>query len=380
MPPRKKTFQENLQIAPGIEEIERRIAAVEESMRRHEHRGYDSAKIVDSQMIRPRVGGGTLSYTIRDQGIFSFGDGSDGDVEITSNTTLTADKYYNTLQVKTGVVLSPDGFRIFVKDTCIIDGTIRRNGNNGNVGGDASNGTGGTGGTGGSAIAAGYFSATVAGVAGGDGGTNAASGSTGTTGTNVSNSIGSNGVTGGAGGRSILHANSGGGGGAAGTATASNIKLIANVHLATLVDVGSTGSGVKLTPSAGSGGGGGGEGDSGSGGGGGGGSASGGGIIGIYARILRITSNGVVECNGGTGGTGGKGAGGVNGGGGGGGGGGGNGGEMILVYNNFINDGSATVNGGSGGTGGLSGGGASEVGATGTAGTKGTVREFEISL
>jgi hypothetical protein len=62
-----------------------------------------------------------------------YGDGSDGDVTISVNTTLTRDMVYNNLTVDVGVVLSPDGYRIFVKGTLTNNGTIRRNGNAGAV-------------------------------------------------------------------------------------------------------------------------------------------------------------------------------------------------------------------------------------------------------
>ena len=86
-----------------------------------------------------------------------FGDGSDGDVVIRSNTTLTTDKYYKNLSVLQGFTLTPAGYRIFVQNECLIAGTVAGNGvngGNGGNGGNASSGTGGTGGTGGSAPAA----------------------------------------------------------------------------------------------------------------------------------------------------------------------------------------------------------------------------------
>lgn len=46
---------------------------------------------------------------------FWFGDGSDGDVTITSPTTLTRDMYYDNLTLSGSARLNPDGFRIFVK-------------------------------------------------------------------------------------------------------------------------------------------------------------------------------------------------------------------------------------------------------------------------
>lgn len=45
-----------------------------------------------------------------------YGTGSDGDVTISSNTTLTSDKFYNNLTIADGVQLNPGGYRIFVKN------------------------------------------------------------------------------------------------------------------------------------------------------------------------------------------------------------------------------------------------------------------------
>lgn len=62
-----------------------------------------------------------------------FGDWSDGNVTISSNTTLTRDMYYNNLTVDTGITLNPDGFIIYVLGTLTLTGTAKliRNGNNG---------------------------------------------------------------------------------------------------------------------------------------------------------------------------------------------------------------------------------------------------------
>lgn len=50
-----------------------------------------------------------------DEDNYPFGDGSDGDVTISSNTNLTRDMFYNNLTVNTGIVLNPMGFAIYVK-------------------------------------------------------------------------------------------------------------------------------------------------------------------------------------------------------------------------------------------------------------------------
>ncbi len=60
----------------------------------------------------------------------NFGTGADGDVIISGNTTLVADMNYHNLTINNGVVLSPAGYRIFVRGTLLNNGTIARNGNN----------------------------------------------------------------------------------------------------------------------------------------------------------------------------------------------------------------------------------------------------------
>ncbi|RYX79966.1 hypothetical protein EON83_30540, partial [bacterium] len=74
------------------------------------------------------AGGGTL-----DAYAGHWGDGSDGDVTILTNTTLTRNTYYNNLTVSNGATLVPNGYKVFVKGTLTVDagGTIQRNGNSG---------------------------------------------------------------------------------------------------------------------------------------------------------------------------------------------------------------------------------------------------------
>ena len=60
-----------------------------------------------------------------------FGDGSDGDVVISVNTTLTRDMHYNNLTIDDGVTLYPDGYVIYARNQLLINGTINRNGNDG---------------------------------------------------------------------------------------------------------------------------------------------------------------------------------------------------------------------------------------------------------
>lgn len=322
-----------------------------------------------------QIGGTTIQYVITNSGIFSFGDGSDGDVTITTDTTLTSDKYYDNLTVNNGATLNPGGYRIFVKNTLTLSGNgkIARNGNNG------------SGVTGGAALADGYLKGSLAGTNGTAGATNnnAVDADDGAA---TTNSLGSNGSTGGTGGASGTGYRTPGAGGTGGTRTIANTKLIANWHLATLLDVGTTGATVKYDNSAGAGGGGGGGSSFDSpiaNGGAGGGAGSHGGIVAIYARIISIASGSSITANGGAGANGVAGDTGVNvGGSGGGGGAGGNGGIIILVYNQLTNGGSITVTAGAKGTGGAAGGGTTPglPGNDGTIGSAGTIYQFQLSL
>lgn len=374
------------------------------------------------------VGGTTTQYQINNSGIFSFGDGSDGAGAADGSTalsgatlsggnyTLTRDVYYTNLTVSTGVTIFAAGYRIFGTGTLTMNGTgtIDRSGKVGSSGTGGAGVNPGNGGSGGSALADGYLKGSVAGSAGGGGGGAGSSPNpgSGSSGTSVSNSLGSNGSAGGAGGQGgtghLGGSPEAGGSSTGGTAAASNVKLIANWHLATLLDISSTGSTVKFNTAGGSAGGGGGGGGTPSntsdgqngGGGGGGGAGSGGGIVAIYFRNIVIGASAVISANGGGGGAGGAGAAGTcnsgppftcfdwGGGGGGGGGAGGDGGIVVLAYNVLTNSGTIAVAGGGGGAGGAGGvgspgvpnGGTGGTGGTGTNGSAGAIYEFQLSL
>lgn len=334
-----------------------------------------------------QVGGATLQYQITNAGIINFGDGSDGAATFAdlgtapTGTTKTdniagatifrldRDVYYTTCTLNATVTINPNSYRIFCSTSATVNGTIPLNGNNGGTSSGMSAGFAG------SAIGAGYLGISVAGGAGAAGNTTGQDGSAGAAGTAASNSlITTSGAAGGIGGEDSGGGGSGGSG-AGGVTTASNVKLIANWHLATLLDVGTTGATAKFTTGASAGGGGSGS----SGGpaddsGGGGGGASSAGIIAIYAKTLTIDAAGIIRANGGTGGNGGNGLGGA---GGGGGGGGGNGGIIVLVYNTLSNSGTVTAALGTGGTAGTGGGVAATNGANGVAGT---IYQFQVSL
>ncbi len=355
------------------------------------------------------AGGSTANNGCSDSAVVTrflrdrFGDGSDGNVTISGNTTLTSDMYYDDLIVDNGFTLNAAGFRIFVKGTLTNNGTISRAGNAGGNGEDAASGshTATSGGTAGAALAAGYLNGAIAGVAGGGGaagGVGPSAGSNGSNGNAQTNSLGgngTNGVGGGAGGAdaSANPGSAGGSGGTGGTATAATSSPKTYSELVTMrnFEPASPSKFNSGAGGAGSGGGGGGHYGSVSGfagnGGGGGGSGGSGGLMVLFARIIINSATGVISVKGGAGGDGGNGSaatGTDNGGGGGGGGGtGGSGGIMMLVYNSLTDSGSITVAGGDGGAVGAlgvgTGGGVNGVaGTVGSAGTAGVKIELEI--
>lgn len=305
------------------------------------------------------IGGTTVQYVITNSGIFSYGDGSDGDATISANTTLASDKYYRNLVINSGAIVNTGQFRIFCSISITISGSssIVSPGNNGS---DAS---GITAGAGGAAVGAGYFQASAAGGTGSSPG-----GST-------IHSLGGNGGSQGGGGAQFAPSVGGGSGQAPGTATVSNVKLIANWHLATLLDIetgGGGGTGGTKLFEGGGGGGLGGFGGGGLGAPGGGGSAAG--MIAVYAKSITIGAGSSIVAAGGNGG---NATGASNGGGGGGG--GGAGGIIIMVYNTLSNSGSITTPGGTGGTGGA-GGGNGAAGSAGISGSTGAIYQFQLSL
>lgn len=361
-----------------------------------------------------------------------FGDGSDGNVTISTNTSLSRDMYYNNLTVSNTFTLTPNGYRIYVKGTLTVNGVIDLSGGagtNGGNGGAASGGTGGTAGSVGSG-GTGTNSGTLVGSAAGTNGTSSAGASatgnqgagansaaaTGTAAGSLTHAlgtasqVGNTGGSGGSGGTGNTGSGSSAGGspgavtgGAAGSVTAPVNKVTVFPNYLNFFDLatpGGTGSvisfkGSTLTssPGGGSGGGSGGGGNAALGGGGGGGGGSGGtgatgGLIVIYAHDITISATGVISALGGGGGGGGNGAngggGGALGGGGGGGGSGsggmgGTGGVIILVSTSITNAGSITVAGGTGGTagssagnGGSNGGGGASSGVNGSLGNNGT--------
>jgi hypothetical protein len=249
-----------------------------------------------------------------------FGDGRDGSVTISTNTTLVRDMYYANLTVDPGVILSTGGFRIFSQQDAEINGTVERNGNSAVAN------------TAGAALPAGTVGSGSAGGAGGGAGAGSAGG-------NAATSLGGSGGTGGAGGA--------GAGGALGTATVLTAaqggqEALASVNIGQEARV--LGAATLVIGGAGGGGGGGG-GVANSGGGGGGGA----GVLVISAK--NLTGSGSITAIGGNGGN----AAGTNGGGGGAGG----GGVVVLISENDTTATSLTVSVAAGAVGSGNGTGAS---------------------
>ena len=53
-----------------------------------------------------------------------YGTGSDGDVVIATNVSLARDMYYNNLTIDSGFHLNTNGFKVFVKNTFTLNGSI----------------------------------------------------------------------------------------------------------------------------------------------------------------------------------------------------------------------------------------------------------------
>lgn len=260
-----------------------------------------------------------------------FAEASDGAAVLSSDFTMTRDMYWSTLVINSGVILRPNGFRIFARDSIENNGTIERDGNSA------------IGISGGLALPAGTLSSAPAGGGGG-----AAAGAAGGASATALGGIG------GAGGLG-----SGGAGGAAGgltlvLATAGGTELFNSAHRAQVMY---TTTNVLVTFGSG-GGGGGGDGVAG----GGGGGAGAGGIV-ISTRNLFGT--GTIHANGGNGG---QPAGGNRGGGGGGG-----GGVIVTITENNVTTTSLTLSvaGGVGGSG-------SGTGVSGASGSNGRIYNVRV--
>jgi len=291
-------------------------------------------------IINDATDGLSVDCDLGDLAKLMFGNGSDGDVIISVNTSLDRDMYYNNLTINDGIVLNPNGYRIFVKNILTNNGVIARNGNNA------------SGNTGGPALSTGSI---YGGLGGKNGGHSQYGQSTpGVKGDNLNPSLtGVNGVSGGNGGNGSTY--QGGTPGAGGTATieAASVSIYDLFTSAVTLNsektsafaplmIGAT-SLTTLSTSAASGSGGSGGGQGGGSNGYGGGSGGNGGIV--YISAYTLINNGTIEAKGGNGGQGGSSSPGS---GVGGGGGGGQGGLIVLIYRS-ITLGTLVLTGGIGG-------------------------------
>lgn len=283
-----------------------------------------------------------------------LGDGSDGDLSISSGTTtLTRDMFYNSVTISGSAIINTNGFIIFCRNTFNKSGATSVVQNIGPDGGNASGQTAGVPGAAAPGVSCG---AGAAGNAGGLGGNNSGIGAVGTPAAAMTG-YGALGGNGGQGGQNLAAA-VGAVGGTSGTYTYYPERIVRVTHDIT--------TGFKNGGQGGSGGGGGrSSGLNQAGGGGAGG--SGGGVVVIFCKVFIDTSTLGIKASGGKGGNGGNAPGGT---GGGGGGAGGGGGGMIYIIGLDVTAGVLSVAGGAIGTGGNGiGGGA--VGANGTVGSTG---------
>lgn len=283
---------------------------------------------------------------------YLFGDGSDGNVSLSSGTTtLSRTMYYNNLTLSGSAIIDANGFKIYVKGTLTISGTasIVRTPNAGTAGVSNANGNGGA------AMTQNDMGSGLVGQAGVAGGSN----NGGVPGNNAGTANG----YGGAGGASGS-AGSTGTAGAAGTYTNVPERVIRHDHVWLLTafknggqgGAGGAGGAASLLAN----------------GGGGGGGGSGGGVIIIFCQFLNNTSSVGITCKGGAGANGGNAPSGNSNGGGGGGGGGG--GHIYIICVSATAIGTINVTGGVGGTGGTKAG----TGSNGNNGSTGSSGHSEV--
>ena len=343
--------------------------------------GVTNGSAVTSVSITDRVttpNWGDLDDTSKDiyklsRDEFWFGDGSDGDVTISSSTTFNTPKDYNNLTINASQTLSYNGANqtnaiIRVKGTLTVNGIL---------------------------------SATGKGRAGGAGGAtqtaNSGGGNTGTVGLQSWGADFTSGNSGAGGHGGTGHIAGGVGGGAGHVAGVSgDLRIIADTRFNDAKEILRVQPQIYGAGGSGGGGGSGGEGASGYSNGGDGGAGgtggNGGGTLLVFAKNITIASGGIIESNGGVGGNGADGTQGngsgnydAGGGGGGGSGGGGSGGFVGVVYKLLTNNGNINANGGATGTAGAAGaaeaggnGAAGTAGSTGTAGGSGISKVYQI--
>lgn len=286
------------------------------------------------RILASTKGGGGSSAPVINLGY--FGDGSDGDVTISADTTLDHDMYYHNLTINSGKKLFTAGCVVCVSGTLTNNGTITTAGSDGATG--LAGGAGGAAGTWCSVDA--YFGPAGAGANGSQYGTPAAS----TYPSPPYNLLGYN-----IGGKGADSTGGGCGCGATGgnstgpTLVCAPREFKTDYYMLSAVGVVGSGGGCmgggswSVNVYSGGAGGGGGAGDGTYGGGGGGGAVP----MWIKANTITNSATGTITAKGGNGGAGTAS--------GSGGGGGGGGSLIFLVYTALINSGTITVAGGTGG-------------------------------
>lgn len=289
-----------------------------------------------------------------------YGDGSDGNVTISSNTTLSRPMYYDTLTVNPGITLSTFGYPIYCKTACINNGIISMVGAPGNGGGNGTVSTGGASGTTGTNVAN-HFSGGLGAIGGAGGNITPSNGTAGAVAPSLQVMVNNNRNPGGNGGAGT---NAGGSGGIAATITYYPVRHLTHWYNRGPVNI------VASAPGHGGGGGGGSLA-----GGGGGGGASGNTPTAVFVAAKSLTNgSGIIRSKGGDGGRGGNGFGN---GGGGGGGAAAHGGIVCLVYNSLISLGTIDVSAGTPGAPG-NGAGTGSVGIIGSSGSPGKIIQFNL--
>lgn len=331
--------------------------------------------IVNSGTLTVPTGGGTIATTagvtnsiIQSLEPIFFGDGSDGDLTLTTTLSLTRDMFYNNLTISgaTGV-LATNGYRVFVAGTLDVTGAVANAISHNTSTGVAAPGSGSvtvvTGAAGATDTTPGPLGGT-SGTSGGNGGST--SGSGGSNGTAYANttSVFPNGFYTAPSGNNGSPATGTPPVGAGGVGGASTNPTLTFPARRAWVDWTPLAAGKLLSAAPGLGGGGGGGHASGGGGGGGGGGAGCYGLA-IYANTINRsagTAVGFINMVGGAGGAGGSVPAGT--GGKGGGGTGGQGGFVYIVYGTLTGTSKAGAIKSTGGQGGSHGSGGNQ-GATG---------------
>ena len=323
-----------------------------------------SAAKITTGVLSPAVGGAPMGF---------FGDGSDGDLIISSGTTnLARDMFYRNVVISGSAQISPQGYKIFVSGTLdLTNAPANAINRNPNAGGNASGATGGTGVNPVGTSTVGGSAGTIGGTAGGTG-IIAAGGQTQATAISaqVSSLGGSNGQSGG-GGTSIGSANP-------------RTQILSQINSYYRVDHQILRGIALFTGGLSAAGGTSGAGDGTNAGAGGGGGSAGGGIICIFAKTIARDTTTSVGCISAKGGQGGSGAASTLGTTGGGAGAGGSGGGVVIIYYAQLTGNVATnaidVSGGAGGAGGNSVTASRSAGQGGQGGSGGRVILFDVTI